>query len=539
MLPKFRVTIYSQRKMSSSKTLPFRWLLLMLVLTCIIWVRSLNTELFDWDEHTFMVVAQDVIRGHLPYVHEFDNKPPGIFFLTAAFMQVFGQGILAMRILGATCVFLTALMVFLLLTRLTTRTFAGLTALCLILIFGHHTSSELPVAALTSAALWLTLRFKRSLWAIAGVGLLLSLATIIRTNMVILCIGFGLLFLSRLYFTRLPFPKWSVAAFVGAGLLPPAILVCIYTTTDNLDLFIRSVIAVPFYYSSSQMGQGNLLEIVAILLFYAAFLFICRNATQVASLVAKAENGIDAGLLKLTPGYLSSRLEKITLIIRHNRVSNDEPCDWIIVGTILIFSLLSVVANGVFYKHYMVVVVPPALVLVTMSLYSLRSITLRTTAIAGMSALVIAAAFVNLPAALHVMIHYRQVETSYSIRNMAKAILRDRKPGDLVWALQDQLVYVYLNQAPPSYGAAQPDNPLRLSVVVPLVKSGSEAPGEIDRLLQSRPAYIVTDVSAPIPLYMRGAPDHITGKDKVLSALLAKYYRPWKTDGNVLSYKRN
>ena len=63
----------------------------------------LNREVLDWDETTFMLMAQDVLRGNLPYVHIFDNKPPGMFFILAAAMKLFGQRKGKSCSVGATC----------------------------------------------------------------------------------------------------------------------------------------------------------------------------------------------------------------------------------------------------------------------------------------------------------------------------------------------------------------------------------------------------------------------------------------------------
>src|SRR5665213_1730655 len=81
---------------------------------------SRQYEIIDWDEDTFMLMAQEVLRGVLPYIRLFDNKPPGMFFTLAGVMAVFGQSVSVVRWFGDACVLATALIVF-----ATARRYAG------------------------------------------------------------------------------------------------------------------------------------------------------------------------------------------------------------------------------------------------------------------------------------------------------------------------------------------------------------------------------------------------------------------------------
>jgi hypothetical protein len=64
------------------------WLSAFAVLIVVTHLGSLSREVINWDESTFMLMAQDILRGHLPYLAQYDNKPPGIFFALAAAMKV-------------------------------------------------------------------------------------------------------------------------------------------------------------------------------------------------------------------------------------------------------------------------------------------------------------------------------------------------------------------------------------------------------------------------------------------------------------------
>jgi len=133
------------------------WAVAMVMLVVVVRTGSLEQEIIDWDESTFVLMAADLLRGHLPYVHLFDNKPPGIFVLLAGSIGVFGQSLWAVRLVGDLSVLLTALFTYAMVARYASSLTAGLTAMTLIAMtgtaYGLHTSTELPATAFMTAAL--------------------------------------------------------------------------------------------------------------------------------------------------------------------------------------------------------------------------------------------------------------------------------------------------------------------------------------------------------------------------------------------------
>src|SRR5690606_28692216 len=161
---------------------------------------SFSREAIDWDEATFMVMAQDVLRGHLPYVDLFDNKPPLAFFLLGGAMALFGQTLEVVRWFGDVCICLSAAMIFAI-----CRTRAGDMAAAVVAAafvaahaaaFGLHTSTEIIANVFVTGALWLVLDFghRRSTAPLAG--LLVALAVLTRSNLVFVAVGLGLIYLA-------------------------------------------------------------------------------------------------------------------------------------------------------------------------------------------------------------------------------------------------------------------------------------------------------------------------------------------------------
>jgi hypothetical protein len=59
------------------------WILIFIVLILLTRAQSLRTEVIDWDESTFIVMASQSLQGHLPYLHVWEVKPPMLFFALA------------------------------------------------------------------------------------------------------------------------------------------------------------------------------------------------------------------------------------------------------------------------------------------------------------------------------------------------------------------------------------------------------------------------------------------------------------------------
>ena len=81
---------------------------LFLLLSVATQTGNLSYEVIDWDESTFIIMASDILQGHLPYLNLYDNKTPGIFFILALVMWLFGETLLVVRLFGDIAVLIAA-----------------------------------------------------------------------------------------------------------------------------------------------------------------------------------------------------------------------------------------------------------------------------------------------------------------------------------------------------------------------------------------------------------------------------------------------
>ncbi|NEQ72535.1 MAG: hypothetical protein F6K23_05285 [Okeania sp. SIO2C9] len=61
---------------------------------------TLFVSVLDKDESIYILGADSLLNGNLPYIEIWDNKPPGIFILFSLTMLIFGKSIVSIRILS-------------------------------------------------------------------------------------------------------------------------------------------------------------------------------------------------------------------------------------------------------------------------------------------------------------------------------------------------------------------------------------------------------------------------------------------------------
>lgn len=94
---------------------------------------SFLQSVINWDESLYLLMADAMKNGHLPYTVIWDNKPPGIYILFFLSLAIFGDSIISIRI--AACI-------------------AIATTCYLLYCFGHLINRNNPRAGLIAALLY-------------------------------------------------------------------------------------------------------------------------------------------------------------------------------------------------------------------------------------------------------------------------------------------------------------------------------------------------------------------------------------------------
>ncbi len=476
-------------------------------------VGSLEQEVIDWDESTFVLVAASVLDGRLPYVALFDIKPPMIFFLLAGAMAAFGESLVSVRLLGAACVAVSCVAVFAIARRRTDPVSAGLAALACVAVFstrlGQPTYTELPAAAAFMAALWLCLARGDRLWAAAAAGALVSVAVLTRANLFPVAAAFAVWLAAAAPWGRASFR--AAAVFALAGAVPPALTVLVYWRAGALAELWLAVVVAPLAFAEASSDPARALGVFAVRWFDT----ILWKPHLAGPFALAGAAGLWAAFRSARRGAPGERREAALLLL--------------VCGAVAASVLIGDDAG---HRHYWLQLFPILAVLGARALAWARArARWRPFAHVLVAACLAEAAWKTGPPAARLALDPAGAFDGHFVRRAARAIAEDRRPGDAVWALTHHLVYWYLDTDPPSK-LVHPSNWAKPETVAPLAAAGYIDRNLLRGTLASRPAYLVTDAANPVPWYLEG-------EDAArLRGAIAADYAPFHDEGGVRVYRR-
>ncbi|WP_157975939.1 ArnT family glycosyltransferase [Lewinella sp. IMCC34191] len=212
------------------------WIAPLLFFTLAVAIRwgSFSVSVINHDESTYIVGADELLRGEVYLRDVIDTKPVGIFWLYALLIKVTGGSIWMLRLAATTFIALGAWLLSVVARRATGQLSAGYVAgLVYILMcsvytyYGMSPNTEIFFNVFTIAAVALTVVADRKQWAAAG--LLLGIGCVIKPFVAAEALAIGLYLLW--------FYRQHPAHMIGNGLL-------------LVGGFILPVAAVVGYYAS-------------------------------------------------------------------------------------------------------------------------------------------------------------------------------------------------------------------------------------------------------------------------------------------------
>ncbi|HEX8997913.1 MAG TPA: hypothetical protein VF812_17935 [Ktedonobacterales bacterium] len=314
----------------------FYALALVMALACL----ASATGALDRDEGAFLVIAQEVLHGRIPYRDVFDQKPPGIYYLYAGLLWLTGSlsimwQILALRL----CVVVVNVLTGVGLLRLGTHwrsAQAGRLAMllwlsvCAVPLFGANELFTEPFAACATVWAMVVLAHGSSMRAALGAGLLMALGSMFKQTAILALPTAALV----IYFqtsswgdARLRRAAFLVGALALGAATPWLAISALFALAGALRQFVyQTAIVSVFEYPTAQRGlQVTLVIVGAALLVYA-------------------------GPLLLLASSLVTRLG-----LRAKRAIRFDPIV-VALALLILLHLLTVVAHP--YPHYMVQALP-------------------------------------------------------------------------------------------------------------------------------------------------------------------------------------
>ena len=480
---------------------------------------GLGREVIDPDESSFILMGADVAMGHLPFVHQFDLKPPVIFLLIGGVFALLGDSLAAVRLLGDAMVLGTALLLFLTARRHTGSWAALGGALLWVAMasteFGQPTYSELPAALFTVGALWLLTKPPVSRRAAMIAGLCTALAVLSRTNLYPLpvIIGLMLLFANRIRPGGATPYAWL--AFGLGGLIPVGLLVLTYAVAGQLAILRLAMIDVPLAYAD-QMGP------LAVMQSHASQLYVWITMKPLILIPAVLLGG--AGLVM---GWRRKALQAGTGF-----------CWFMTISLVFTVALaVSLMVSGAAYPHYWLQIMPLLALSGAVALGQIAPILREVSPrLAPMAALLVlaplgAAMAERLPESATVAADPASADDRFEIAAAARHIaLTGSKPVQ-VWAWRKHLIHWYLHAPQLSPASVHPDNLARPPIMQPLARAGYVSDDEIGRLMTMVPEFVVTDSKDVGIGWLRAA-------ERPIDSWLAVHYRLDARFGDVVVYRR-
>ena len=359
-------------------------------------------------------------------------------------------------------------------------------------------------------ACWLLVTRRDRPGAAFVIGILVCAATLTRTNLAVVVLALGGLYLIR--FVR-PRPDISRLAPLGAyclgGSLPLIPLLFVYWLADGMDVFVLAVVFVPLHYASSQLGMA-----AAVAQYVQNWLSAIVDVPYVA-LPATLFVGAGLGSLAMHRGRELLRGDDGVLLLVLGAVS------------------LSILNSGTAFGHYLLQALPLAMVLAAVGFETMRERRSGAAVFLGLFVTIVGGSLVRFgQAALeqHGTGTTQPRRSVAAIREAADIIGEDRCCGELVYAPHEHLIYWYLKQRPPST-IVHPSAVNQPAIMTPLVSHGYASDDEQRRILERNLGYIVLDPD-------RRESYLFPEQRRRIAAILEERFRPWKHSGNLVIYKR-
>ncbi len=230
----------------------------------------------DRDESTFILMGQSWVDGHLPYTELWDLKPPVTYLFFATIIYIFGKSFLAIRLVGALIVSITAFYTYKISITATTKKvgfWAAIGCVALLSMFGslQGVMSEHICMFFFMPALYLLINKKSPQFYVVS-GLLMGLALMTKLNLayVVLVVGFYIFFLhlkERAYGSGI-----LRSVLFGFGILIVIFLTFLpYYIEGYPEIWWKSVFLASLEYAGAR--RESIFSFLPITLFMGAFFY--------------------------------------------------------------------------------------------------------------------------------------------------------------------------------------------------------------------------------------------------------------------------
>ena len=470
---------------------------LLLVFAALVRLPYFIRTVIDWDESTFILMADSLLNGHLPQTEYSAFKPPLAYVPYALFLAMFGQSIAAIRFGGLICVSVASVVIYLacrkrfgingaLIAGLCVSAFATVDRNCGCTMLEHIALVPLSFIVLVWPRHLLTAR--RGF----GIGMLIGLAAALKTNFG----GFILAPLCLLSRQR-SLHGWKRTVWIATALmlglsLPLVAAVPAYWLSGNIDLWWHSCILTNVSYLS-------------------------HNAQSMDDTVHKFTQGCTSANLA---GFALSWLSPILALLiacKGESKFNRERAFLIAMAMFAACGILTAVATGAFHiRHYFVVVVPFTAAmsgfLFQLALSSRRRVALGLTTLCllTLSLSAVADEYANV---WRTVVENRSTDTAYKV---AEYLNSRNVYGQYIYVTRWNICYWMTGGLIPTR-FIHPVHIGNREILSTLYTQPTDPISELRSIFRKKPVFVVTDVVG----------EQIRGDDKLKRALADELRRDY------------
>ena len=418
-------------------------------------LTSFLPVVIDHDESTYIIIADQWMKGVLPYVGTLDVKPIGIYAVFYAFLSIL-KSVWFIRCMTALVIGSTAFLMYRIYFQLFQNRSQGLIAgmLYLLLIslhkWGWSANTEIYFVFCSVLSLWVLLQSSRTRQYFI-VGLVLGIGFLFKYHIIFDILAFVIFDFFRKSSWKNWLTNWSFS-FIGF-LLPYSTAALLYFSADHLDAYLFATYTIPSQYASD-FSMGKALGFfgeyflsfapVSLAYFYSLFFLLKR-----------------------------SHIEKQTVILLSG---------WSLLAW------LGILSTGKLYFHYYIQFLPPfCLVAGLLPQFWSKINSIRFSTKKGVVAIIIAALISNGSQYLQL---YKKSDPTKEIAALIQADI-------------DAHDYIYTNDKNILYFLCQANIPTKYVHTSLLYKDDLAAAYEINRksefekIIETNPAYIVLREEVP------------------------------------------
>ena len=203
----------------------------------------LNEEIINWDMSTFLIAGQDIVRGNMPYISQFEVKGPILFYIFGLLTYFAGKNIIIVKLINDLIIFTITVILYLTVENRTKNLkqsfFSSILFISLMSSRGLGQSGYSEIYALLFLALGLFIFFKYKFrFNFQLTGLFLSVSSLISFGSLLFVIPI----LIKTYLSNNKKDVWSI--ILGYS-IPHLFFLFLFSITSNFEYYKFAIFDLP------------------------------------------------------------------------------------------------------------------------------------------------------------------------------------------------------------------------------------------------------------------------------------------------------